>query len=563
MIRQGFLVTAVSLCMAAILASMAALSVMLWRMDIQRRAAREQERYEQQVALALWRMEGVATLIVNEQAVVPADRFEGNDANVSASEAGFLKHRYELIERGGKAATADARAEAIGAWLDQQLDTRQPATNGVPAVASTALHNAGQADTPLQQAQAEASLPQQSATMPQQALNGFNEYGNRALLANQQRLNNADNYLSNYRADLPATMVSVMLPRVNGHGLELVRRVETVGSTRLQVAQLNTAAVERALTDAVQDLLPEAEVILLKSPQEAPEARRLASLPMAIQPGPLAASAVLSDPSSVLGPILVGWGVVVVGLLVAVLGVISVVRLSQRRASFVAAVTHEMRTPLTTFQMYTEMLTEGMVNDPAQRDHYLQTLRSQSIRLGHLVENVLSYARLEHKRAAESLQSPTVDQLLQRCLPRLRDRAGIDDMMVEVDCGDPDRDITVGASPALVEQVLFNLVDNSCKYACAAEDRRILVRVGREDSRLNIDVIDQGPGVQENVRQLFRAFSRSIERERAASPGVGLGLALSRSLARSVGGDLRLIQSPSGARFRLSLPVSGLHPSDG
>ncbi len=71
-----------------------------------------------------------------------------------------------------------------------------------------------------------------------------------------------------------------------------------------------------------------------------------------------------------------------------------VLALSERRASFVSAVTHELRSPLTTFRMYAEMLAEGMVRDEQQRDRYLSTLRQEADRLSHLVDNVLQYARL-------------------------------------------------------------------------------------------------------------------------------------------------------------------------
>ena len=69
--------------------------------------------------------------------------------------------------------------------------------------------------------------------------------------------------------------------------------------------------------------------------------------------------------------------------------------LGKRRADFVSAVTHELRTPLTTFRMYAEMLADDMVPDPDQRREYLSTLLVESNRLRHLVENVLTYARLE------------------------------------------------------------------------------------------------------------------------------------------------------------------------
>ena len=80
------------------------------------------------------------------------------------------------------------------------------------------------------------------------------------------------------------------------------------------------------------------------------------------------------------------------------------ISLSQRRAAFISSVTHELRTPLTTFRMYTEMLVEGMASDPAKQSQYHRTLYRESDRLVHLVENVLSYARLvrpEHESAGK------------------------------------------------------------------------------------------------------------------------------------------------------------------
>src|SRR5207237_3736092 len=107
-----------------------------------------------------------------------------------------------------------------------------------------------------------------------------------------------------------------------------------------------------------------------------------------------------------------------VGLLLA-----GVASLSERRGAFVSAVTHELRTPLTTLRMYTEMLSEGMVADETQRRTYLQTLRAEADRLGHLVENVLAYSRLERKRAGYEVSPAPLGQALGRAIQRLEERA--------------------------------------------------------------------------------------------------------------------------------------------
>jgi signal transduction histidine kinase len=104
----------------------------------------------------------------------------------------------------------------------------------------------------------------------------------------------------------------------------------------------------------------------------------------------------------------------------------------------------------------------------------------------------------------------------------------------------------------------MNLVDNACKYASRAADRRIHLRARVADGRAELAVCDHGPGVpSEDLGRLFQAFSKSAHQAAASAPGIGLGLALSRRLARDMGGDLRLEAAPGeGACFVLSLPLA-------
>ena len=96
------------------------------------------------------------------------------------------------------------------------------------------------------------------------------------------------------------------------------------------------------------------------------------------------------------------------------------------------------------------------------------------------------------------------------------------------------------ANPSAVEQVLLNLVDNACKYAGSATDRRIQVELRSGAGAAAIAVRDHGPGISATVRRrLFRSFSKSARNAAETAPGIGLGLTLSRRLARDMGGDLR------------------------
>ena len=129
------------------------------------------------------------------------------------------------------------------------------------------------------------------------------------------------------------------------------------------------------------------------------------------------------------------------------------------------------------------------------------------------------------------------------------------ELLVEAD--DAARSMTVRANASALEQILFNLVDNACKYAASADDRRIHVRLRQGDGVAEIRVEDHGPGVRRPPRRLFRSFSKSAREAAHSAPGIGLGLALSRRLARGMGGDLRLERGgPAAHCFLLTLPAA-------
>jgi len=253
--------------------------------------------------------------------------------------------------------------------------------------------------------------------------------------------------------------------------------------------------------------------------------------------------------------LLAAWIGLAAAALAAAALLAGVVALSQRREAFVSAVTHELRTPLTTFRMYSEMLDAGMVGDETKRKDYVRTLRVEADRLWHLVENVLAYARLERGRPAGKRERLTLAELWSRVEPRLSDRsrqAGME-LAPEMDTA---ADVALATDAPAVEQILFNLVDNACKYAAGAGSNAIHVAATAEDGRVEIRVRDHGSGVRPSeAGQLFRPFSKSAESAAASAPGVGLGLALCRRLARQMGGDLRYEPTgDEGATFVLTLP---------
>lgn len=326
--------------------------------------------------------------------------------------------------------------------------------------------------------------------------------------------------------------------------LFFVRAVTGSPSCRLQGIWADWPALAAWLTEQVVDLLPLAQLAPASGELTA---RRLASLPVDLLPGPLPAAAAAS-PGPGLWLLAATWLVVLAALLVVGLALRAANELGERRAMFVSSVTHELRTPLTTFRMYSQMLADGMVPEPA-RAEYLTTLRDESERLARIVESVLLYSRLEDGRGSAHRATVPVGDLLARIEPLLRQRAA-DAGRVLVATSSADGAAVVHVDPQAVEQILTNLVDNACKYAPSGP---LQVTASTVDGALAVVVRD--PGALAPDEALFTPFRRGADQAVGAVPGLGLGLAIARGLARAMGGDLRLVPRGEGTVFELRLPL--------
>jgi signal transduction histidine kinase len=147
--------------------------------------------------------------------------------------------------------------------------------------------------------------------------------------------------------------------------------------------------------------------------------------------------------------------------------------------------------------------------------------------------------------------------LVERVKLRLLQRAEQAGLVLTDEAAPPASELLVQADVSVVEQILFNLVDNCCKYAGPiAADKVIHLQVRGGPGGVEFHLRDHGPGISaEAARDLFRPFTKSAHEAAQSAPGIGLGLALSRRLARALGGDLRLdATGEGGACFVLILP---------
>lgn len=585
-------------CLAVLLAAMAWVSGIALRLDAAETQARQRAEYEEKIRLALWRMDSaVSPLIANEiarpyfdySAYYPAQRaydnmfspikpgevlipsplltFEspyiwlhfqyGPDGTLTSPqipeeaielEQGDRTQRPILMPQTDSPAKGTPSPSNLLALLEAQLDWEALMEQEGGAVVP--------APTPVQIAVGDGKAQPHWNEQRQKLLN-VQEYSKRQQAyqqAAQQQI--ASNIALNWPPEgvSPAPLKPIWV----GNQLLLMRKVTVNGAAYLQGCWLNWPEIRSWLSREIRDLLPQATLVKAAENSTSAEApHRLASLPVLLIPGsaPVDAAPALSP---VRLSLIIAWVCILAAAIAVAVLLRGAVSLSERRGAFVSAVTHELRTPLTTFQMYTEMLAAGMVPGEEKRRQYLETLCAEAERLTHLVENVLAYAQLERGRSRRRLENISLRELLERARDRLEKRANPAGMQWVVEIPKEILASVMRTDPSAIEQILFNLVDNACKYAANAADRRILCTAESSGTQLFLRIRDFGPGISPvEVRKLFRPFSKSAREAAHSAPGVGLGLALSRRLARSLGGDLRFERAKGeGTCFVLSLPAA-------
>jgi signal transduction histidine kinase len=211
-----------------------------------------------------------------------------------------------------------------------------------------------------------------------------------------------------------------------------------------------------------------------------------------------------------------------------------VVRYAEQRSNFVAAVTHELKTPLTAIRMYGEMLRDGMVPSEAKRDEYHRHITAESERLSRLVDNVLELSRLEKGTRRARLERGDVGAVCRDVAALVGPHVEGAGLALRLDL-EPNLPAVRFDRDAL-KQVLFNLVDNAVKYANGANAKEIVLGCRRAGEGLQLTVRDRGPGVPTvHLRRIFEPFYRGENELTRRSKGTGIGLALVRGLAHEMG----------------------------
>jgi signal transduction histidine kinase len=223
------------------------------------------------------------------------------------------------------------------------------------------------------------------------------------------------------------------------------------------------------------------------------------------------------------------------------------------RSDFVSNVSHELKTPLTSIRMFTELLADGRVESPARATKYLRIIMSETARLTRLINNVLDFARLEKGDKHYHFQNINLVEVVRDTVESYRphlDRSGF-----QLETSLPMEKICIQGDRDGVAQVVLNLLSNAEKYS--TEVKQIRVSLNRNGAAARIVVEDQGRGVPKGFEEkIFEQFVRAHDALSDAIPGAGLGLTLARQIVRAHNGRIWCeAGQAAGARFIVQWPT--------
>ncbi len=228
-------------------------------------------------------------------------------------------------------------------------------------------------------------------------------------------------------------------------------------------------------------------------------------------------------------------------------------RLEGVRRDFVANVSHELKTPITSIKGFVETLLEGALRKPADAERFLGIIAKQSDRLNAIIEDLLLLSRLEEGNGKPSitLEDCKLRDVLAAAVQVCCVQAEEKNIAVQVTCPE---DLTARVGAPLLEQAVVNLVDNALKYSEAGQP--VEVKAEQTASETLITVADRGCGIEkQHLPRLFERFYRVDKARSRKLGGTGLGLAIVKHIAQAHGGCVAVESTPGqGSAFTLHLP---------
>lgn len=248
------------------------------------------------------------------------------------------------------------------------------------------------------------------------------------------------------------------------------------------------------------------------------------------------------------------------GVVLVLHDVTEIKRLEGLRQQFVANVSHELKTPLSSIKAYTETLLNGALEDAEHARRFLSRIDDQSDRLHQLIIDLLALARIESGQAAIERTAVRLADVVDSCLSHCEARATGGQVSVLTELSDEETELYANEESLL--QILNNLVDNAIKYTPAGGS--ITIRSREDDDQAVIEVTDTGPGIDPvHHERLFERFYRVDKARSRELGGTGLGLAIVKHLCIAMDGAVTVDSTPGeGSTFRVVLPLMVSQPTE-
>lgn len=236
---------------------------------------------------------------------------------------------------------------------------------------------------------------------------------------------------------------------------------------------------------------------------------------------------------------------------------ISQIRVARQQQDFVSAVSHELKTPLTSIRLYGEMLREDWVEDDKRKQYYAY-IHDEAERLTRLISNVLRLAKISRSEPQLEVARVPVGEALAAIEEKISSQIERAGFTLDVRCDDDLRERLAVVDRDALTQILINLVDNALKFSKDADHKTVELRcVAESDDTVSFRVRDYGPGIpKDQLKKIFVLFYRGESELTRETIGTGIGLAIVRELTVAMGGQIDVVNKDPGAEFRVSLPLA-------
>jgi two-component system, OmpR family, phosphate regulon sensor histidine kinase PhoR len=254
------------------------------------------------------------------------------------------------------------------------------------------------------------------------------------------------------------------------------------------------------------------------------------------------------------GSVIRGPGEKEVGVLIMLRDVTRLRQFERLRRDFVANVSHELKTPVTSIQGFVETLREGAAKDPEKVDRFLGIVADQADRLGAIIDDLLSLSRLEQSPETEQFEmmEAAVSGVIRSAVAMCEHRASEGKVDIRVDCP---ADLCARANPQLLEQAICNLLDNAIKFS--EVEGVVSIEAEGQGDNLVIAVRDTGAGIAaEHLARIFERFYRVDKGRSRDFGGTGLGLAIVKHIVQAHGGSVGVDSTVGkGSTFTVFIPT--------